>query len=56
MMRPILTPVLNNYKRSAPTDVAVLELHTEDDDSDGELPRGQFSAESRQVERRKIGF
>ena len=56
LMRPILTPVLNNFKRDAPTDVAVVELNTEDDDSDGELPRGQFSAEAHQVERRKIGF
>ena len=56
VMRPILTPVLGNYRRAAPTDVSVLDVYTSDDDSDDEQPRGQFSAAARQIERRKVGF
>ena len=57
LMRPILTPVLANYKRDNPSDVAVLELYTTDDDSDGETqPRGQFSDAARTIERRRVGF
>ena len=57
LMRPILTPVLANYKRENPNEVAVLEIYTSDDDSDGETqPRGQFSEAARTVERRKVGF
>ena len=56
VMRPILTPVFQKYKREHATEVVLLELYTSDDDSDDEVPRGPYSVPARAVDRKKVGF
>lgn len=58
LMRPILDPVLLKYKREHANDTAILEAQNLDeyDSGDDSTPRGVFTAASRAVERKNIGF
>jgi hypothetical protein len=49
VMRPILEPVMNKYKREHSAEVVLLEKETSSDDSSDEQPRGAYSVAARQV-------
>lgn len=58
VMRPLLDAVLAKYKREHAGDTALLEAEDLDeyDSSDESTPRGIFTAASKAIERRNIGF
>ena len=54
VLRPVVDPVLSEYRREHSCDTAILVSEIADDDSDSEQPRGPFTVASKAVARKDI--